>query len=367
MNNFKNILVVRTDRIGDVILTTPSLKKLRELYPESKITLMVSSLTKDLLKGNPYIDGIIEDDQNRKNKGFFGFIKFLYLLKKNRYDLAIIFHTKKRTNALCYLAQIPVRLGYKNNKFGFLLTHPIFDVRVQGNRHESQYCLDVLNYIPGVSTQKTEENLEAIGFDLYVAQDEDSDYWADILFEQEGLSSEKGVIAIHAGASDTEKRCSAPFFADLIESLIDRYNTKILLIGASYIKDVSIKILSEIKEVYKEDIIDLVGLTSLMQVVSLLRKTSLLISNDSGPVHLASALKIPVISLFIRNKPGVNPERWYPLGKKSKYLSVAKQKILPKGSSRYKSLILTEFENPQWQDFISKDRILEAVDSLFKL
>lgn len=362
-----NILVIRTDRIGDIILTTPVFQEIRRIYPGAKITVLVSSLTKDLIQGNPFVDEVLVDERSGRHKGIGGFFSLAFDLRSRKFDLAIVYHTKKRTNALGFIAGIPVRVGYKNNKYGFLLTHPVEDIRIQGMLHESQYCLKVLDSLPGVTARSEPISLESIGDHLYVSRDRDSDAWADILFEKKGIEKNPYVIAIHPGASDKEKTCSPEFFAEVSEGLIHRYNAAIIIVGARNVKDDAAAIRIHIQEKYRKSVVDLVGETSLDQLVSLLRKTSLLISNDSGPVHVAAALKTRVISLFVRNEPGINPERWHPLGKFSRYLAVPANRDADKVQDVRKSLFLSGLKNPEWQEFITKDRILEEVDSLFKL
>ena len=132
MQDYKNILIIRTDRIGDVRLTTPAIHALRKTYPKARISILVAPLTEDLVKGNPDIDEVIVDDRRNQHHGPLGYLKLTRLLKSKNYDLAINFHTKKRTNLLCYLAGIPNRLGYHNKKFGFLLTQKIYDRRPKG-------------------------------------------------------------------------------------------------------------------------------------------------------------------------------------------------------------------------------------------
>src|SRR3990167_2028582 len=141
---FKNILIIRTDRIGDVVLTTPAIKALRDAFPQARMTILVSPGTKDLVEGNELLDEVLIDDRHGEHRGLFGYGKIVSLLRRRKFDLVINYHTKKRTNLLCFLAGIPVRTGYKNNKFGFLLNRPVKDERHFGKKHEAQYCLDIL-------------------------------------------------------------------------------------------------------------------------------------------------------------------------------------------------------------------------------
>ena len=140
---YRNILIVRTDRIVDVILTTPVIQALRTAFPRSRIAMMVAPPCRELVEGNPYLDEVIVDDKKNKHKGGWGTWKLVRQLRRKKFDVAVILHTKHRTNLICFLAGIPIRVGYENEKFGFLLTKKLRDTRPWGIKHESEYCLDV--------------------------------------------------------------------------------------------------------------------------------------------------------------------------------------------------------------------------------
>jgi heptosyltransferase II len=305
---FQNILIVRTDRIGDVVLTTPAIKALREAYPAARISVLVTPVTVDLVKGNPYIDEILVDDRSRHHKGLFGSLRLAREIRLKKFDLAILFHTKRRYNLACYTARIPCRLGYKNKKFGFLLTHPVKDVRNSGAKHEAEYCMDVLKAI----------GIEGEDLDIFVPLQKEAEAWALGWMQENNIRSNE-FIAIHPGASDLTKCWPTANFALLMDRLAERYALKIILIGSPQTMPVAGEILRQSHDPSK--FMDLTGKTSLAQMVSLLRRTRLLISNDSGPVHVAAGLGTSVISLFLRDQPGINAGRWKPLGPKSFILS----------------------------------------------
>jgi len=305
---FQNILIVRTDRIGDVVLTTPAIKAVSQAYPGSRISILLSPATYDLVHGNPYVDEILFDDRALLHKGPLGFLRLVREISSKKFDLVIIFHTKRRYNLACFAARIPCRLGYKNNKFGFMLTHPLKDTRSLGEKHEAEYCMEVLKAI-GI------ENKE---LDLFVPVQKDAEEWMLNWMTENNLKSNE-LIVIHPGASDPAKCWSSANFAKLVDALIDRYNFKIVLIGSTPTIPLALDIMSQVR--FSSNLIDLTGKTTLAQSVSLLRHSRLLISNDSGPVHVAAGVGISVISLFLRDQPGINAERWQPLGLKSFILS----------------------------------------------
>ena len=344
---YKNILIVRTDRIGDVVLTTPAIRALRQSYPESRISILVTPITEDIVKGNECIDEVIVDDRQKEHKGLRGYINLVQTLRRKKFDLAIIYHTKKRTNLTCFLAGIPVRMGYKNNKFGFLLNWPVSDVRHKGERHEAQYCLDVLKAL-GVQS-------DDLKLDLPV--DEQSFRWVEQSWKKHGITDKDRLVAIHPGASDPAKRWPDNRFAQLMDILIEQYSAKIFIIGNSDTGDTSKSIIS----LLKGNAIDLTGNTTIGQLAGLLARCDLLVSNDSGPVHIAAGVGTPVVSIFTRNQPGINPQRWRPLGEKSRVVSV--KPFQSDGVSFRKAQAM----DVKYLELIETAEVLEAVDSIFKL
>ncbi|MBL8012857.1 MAG: glycosyltransferase family 9 protein [Candidatus Omnitrophica bacterium] len=301
MRKFQNVLIIRTDKIGDVVLTTPAIAAVRSNLPQAKITVLVSGSTKALLQSDPNIDELIVDDRINENKGWMGFWKLVDIVKQRRFDCVIIFHTKRRTNLLSFYAGIPVRIGYKDKNFGFLLTHGIKDDRFLGIKHEVDYCLDLLKNL----------NFKVDGFRPVLSVDPDARQFIDQWIRENRLSG-KRIIAIHPGASDLTKCWPVESFARLIDELAAIPESAVVVFGAGE----TVKLIHTIRTQSSAKFFDLSGKTSLAQIIALLSRSHVLVSNDSGPVHVAAALGIYVVSLFLRNQPGINAERWKPFGEK---------------------------------------------------
>ena len=138
MKEFRNILIVRTDRMGDVVLTTPALKALREAHPKARISILVSAYTKAIVEGNPYVNEVLADDRKRTHRGWIGFWRLVSEVRKRKFDAAVIYHTKRRTNWLCFFAGIPYRLGYTDTIQDY---EPIHFVRVVWPEGQTIYPL----------------------------------------------------------------------------------------------------------------------------------------------------------------------------------------------------------------------------------
>ena len=216
--DYRNILIVRTDRIGDVVLTTPVIAALRRAYPTSRISIMVTPMTRELVDGNPALDEVIVDDRAGVHNGPLGFIRLVRLVRSRRYDVALIYHTKKRTNSLFFLAGIPRRIGYHNNKFGFLLTDKIADTRPRGIKHEVEYCLDLVRYM-GVVVDS---------WKLFIPVHKDSEEWAGRFLRDNGAHDGQRLIAIHAGASCPSRRWSLDKFIELIKRVAGRHGVHVV-------------------------------------------------------------------------------------------------------------------------------------------
>ena len=304
-HGFKRILIVRTDRIGDLLLSAPVIKALRRKYPNSYIAMMVSPDTKDIVEENPYLDEVIIYDKDVKHRGWAETFKFAKNLKKKGFDISIILHPTNRAHLVTYLAGIPQRLGYER-KLGFLLTDKIPHTKQLGLKHELEYNLDLLKYI-GIETQDK---------DLFMPIKDESEMVVEKVFAYSGIKKTDRVLAIHPCASCLSKIWPAERFAQAADILAQKHGLKIVVVAGS--KDIA-----RAQDVIKNmrcGVVDLAGKVSVSQLASVLKRCALFISNDSGPVHMAVALGIPVISIFGRSQAGLSPRRWGPTGKASKVL-----------------------------------------------
>jgi heptosyltransferase-2 len=297
----KRILIVRTDRIGDVLLSTPVIKAMRDAYPNAYIAMMVSPYTKDIVDGNPYLDEVIIYDKDGKHKSWLGSIKFAIKLKKKRFNLAIVLHPTNRVHLITFFAGIPRRIGY-NKKLGFLLTDRIKHTKQLGEKHELEYNLDLIRYL----------GIEVKDKNLFMPIKPESETRINNLLAQVGLKDTDKFLAIHPGASCPSKIWPNERFAQVADKLIEKYDFKVIIVAGP--KDVSLA--QNIIKHLHYPAVNLAGRTSVSQLASLLKRCQLFISNDSGPVHIGVAVGVPVISIFGRSQKGLSPKRWGPIGKK---------------------------------------------------
>ncbi len=310
------ILLVRTDRIGDVLLTTPAIGYLRQKMPEAKFSLLVSPQTKELVQGHPEIEEILVLDKRGRHRGLWGSYRFIRLLKKRGFDTALIFHPTVRVHLLLFLAGIPRRIGYRK-KMGWFLTHWVKDQRHLGNQHEVDNVLDFIDQSRLGSTKASRS------YRLWIASSEQADQRISKYLESFAVREEERLIAIHPGAGCPSKQWPLERFVEVAKGF-GAQGYRVIFVGGKEDFRVREELSKcEVQDVrYKavKEIIDLSGQTTLLELSSLLRRCRLLISNDSGPVHVAVASGTPALSIFGRNQRGLSPTRWRPLGPNDRYL-----------------------------------------------
>jgi lipopolysaccharide heptosyltransferase II len=302
--NFKRILICRTDRIGDVILSTPVITALRNAYPSAYIAMMVRPYTKDIVQGNPDLDEVIIYDKDPLEKSVFRFLKFANRIRKKKFDLALILHPANMIHLLALSAAIPVRVGY-DRKAGFLLTQRVPHLKHLGQKHEMEYTLDMVRVI----------GIEPRDKALFVSVSPDSEKWVEELFREKGLTYQNKILALHPGSSCKSKMWPAERFAQAARELSRVKGFKVLILGSPQEKELA----ADVNKLLDGQAIDLSG-TTISQDISILKRCALLITTDCGTMHMASALGVPQVVIFGRNQPGLSVSRWGPTGKNSRVL-----------------------------------------------
>lgn len=296
----KRILIIRTDRIGDVTLSTPVVKALREAHPEAYIAFMVRPYARDIVEGNPWLDEVIIYDKHGAHKGFLATLFFAWRLRSKRFDTALILHPTNRAHIIAFAAGIPERIGW-GRKLPALLTKSLRDEKYLGEKHEFEYTLDILRSV----------SVEVRDKSLYLPVRERDEASIIKKLSERGVAGSDTLLAVHPGASCPSKRWPYDRFASLISRLKSRYDAKIVLVSGP--EDAAG--LAELREALRDEVVDISGETSVGELAALLKRCRLFISNDSGPVHIAAAVGTPSVVIFGRKQPGLSPRRWGPTGK----------------------------------------------------
>jgi heptosyltransferase-2 len=297
----KKILVMRYRFIGDTVLTVPFLRNLREACPEAQIDLMIEPFSGQVIEGCPYVDRIIPFEfktihtySAASSRGKFeGYRYYWNFIRKNGYDAAFALKRSLSSALLVRAAGVPRRIGFATEGRGILLTDR---VAYRHDQHEVQNFLDCLRIldIPVRSTT----------LELWPTQKNDER--ARSLFREAGWKHNDLVIVIHAAASLPAKQWPADRFAAVMRVMRDKYNTRFIYTGAKG----DAALYRKIEKLGPFGGLDLCGVTNLRENISVYRAASLFFGVDSGPMHMAAAVGIPVAALF-----GPTDERkWRPWG-----------------------------------------------------
>ncbi len=301
------ILITRTDRIGDLVVSTPVFKAVRERFPQAWIAALVFLENRELVEGNPYLNEVLLYDKKGSERGLWGNLVFAGKLRKKKFDLVIHLHATNRMHQITFLAGIPVRMGWTRKSAG-LLTHGQKDIKSEGLKHEAEYNFELLKPL-GIETPAA--------FETFVPVSDRAHKSLGELTAHLGIPEDKPWVVINPSSSCPSKMWPVSRFAELVDALGEQFAPVVMIIGGPKDKGLAEKM--RLCSKYA-GLFDLTGKLSLGMLSILLKKSNLLISNDSGPVHIASAVGTPVISIFGRNQPGLSPQRWRPLGKDARVI-----------------------------------------------
>jgi len=282
--NTKKVLVIKLSAIGDVILSVPSLRAIRNKYTDAKIKVLVGGASKDVLKKCPYIDEIIVYDYKGYDKGIGGFLRKSSFLRKMNFDISIDLQNNRRSHLMAAFSFIPLRQGYGKGKFGYLLNRKVKDVVKEKDPISHQaHLLKVL----GVTME--DKRLE-----LWPSRSDEE--WADRFLGDAWVSSEQLLVGINPGASVKwgTKRWPLEAFARLCDMLSTELGARVIVTGT---KEDS-QIASELIGLCRNRPINAVGKSTLMQLSALVRRCRVFVTSDSAPMHVAAAMGVGFVALF---------------------------------------------------------------------
>ena len=292
------ILIIHTAFIGDIVLSTPLLKRVKEMYPEAKITYVTTPVGATILRNNPHITEIIEYDKRGNHSGIKGLLALGRRLRYENFNMVLTPHRYLRSSILSWLTRSPKRIGYDIASGALLFTDKI---KYDKTKHEVEKLLSFLGDVP----KNPRENYP---IELYPSKKEKEA--VDKIWEDNSLSSEK-VIAIAPGSKWFTKKWPLEYFNKVIELLV-KDGIKVIVIGG---KDELF-----LNVVNHKNIIDLRGKTTLLELAEVLKRVKIVLTNDSSPIHIASAFaNTKIIAIF---GPTVKEFGFFPWSENSKVLEI---------------------------------------------
>ena len=286
----KKILVIHTAFPGDIILLTPLLKAISALLEPEQFTVLTTPIGKEILENFSFISSFIIYDKNLSEKGLRGFIKKLVTIKSNKFDLAIIPHRSLRSALLALFSGIKERIGFiehKNLFISFLYTKRIKRMKKLHEVEKNMLLISSLLYKP-----LEHNDINAYPVEIPTSS-EDELSTIKLLDSKINLDN---TVLIAPCSNWATKMWPDEYFVELIR-LLKKENYNIILIGSNSMHD--LEICKNITESLNNlQIVNLAGKTTLRNLSVLCLKSSFMISNDSAPMHIAAAHRVPLIAIF---------------------------------------------------------------------
>ena len=283
LDQIRRILILRMGPLGETLLTTPVLRALRRRFPEAYIAYMTAPGREELVSENPNIDEVITYSVSIP--------KLIYEMAKRSYQMVVILQPTFRLVLHTFLARIPFRIGFETNSGKGRLLHAAVPNNI--DQHETARYLDVVR---GVGIEPDSEEPEM--FVNAAAQG-----WADNFLREVDFSANRPLIGLNPGSGSESRRWSKAGFAQVGDRLHQNYNAQIFITAG----DAEGSLPHEVADLMSCSPIVLTGMTP-MQLGAMLQKCRLYISNDTGPMHMSTAVKTPTIALFGAS----NPRQWGP-------------------------------------------------------
>lgn len=292
-STYKNILVINTMHIGDLMLVTPALRTLRANYPKAHIALLTDKPLADLVRYNENIDECILIDKHGRDKGILALIRFIRQIRKRHFDLVINYHRNERASAIASFSGGKKIVGYAQPFFHRFFDHwmpnlAMADTPKDKVMHQTLCHLKVLQEAAGCT------KLDDRGLEMWLPPEEEkkaSDLW------QKEFAEDDRVIAFNIGASWMTKRWIDAYFAECADHFIQEGYHIAFLGGPTDVAIVKACI-EKMKEKDSPKVHVFTGKVSLTVLAGLLRRCCLFLTTDSGPMHVGVAMNVPIVTMF---------------------------------------------------------------------
>src|SRR3989338_5830971 len=353
----KNILILNLTRMGDLLQTTPLIAGLKEKYPDSKITLLANKNFADICNDIPFIDELHTFDIKQfapKKTGDEPSLLLIYNyleglvdeMKEKRFDAVINLSHSKLSAIFTSLLNVPDVRGLTSTSYGHrVIRHPWLNYfcNVIFNRNYNRFNL--------VDIYMKSGDVQPFSKRLFLNSSNESEKFADEFLEKNGVSDGDMLIGFQPASSRPDRRWSSDSFAKLGLELVKKYGAKIIIFGVPSEKDVGDEIQSKIDG----RAINAAGKTSVRELSALLKRCHLLVTNDTGTMHVAAAVGTKVVALFFAHAL-VHETGPYGEG------HIILQADIPCSPCSHH----TNCKNPVCKDYITVEDVLAAVEMINK-
>jgi heptosyltransferase-2 len=292
----RRVVVRGVNWVGDAVMTIPALRELRRVLPHAHITLATRSWAEGLFRDADFLDDLLIYD--RRPRDLRAVARQTREWHRRRFDLALLFQNAFEAALIAATARVPVRMGYATDRRGALLTHTLSLPDWRAERHEVFYYLNLVaeleRFLYGSSQVKEREPEFALNIsEMRKAQ-------AREFLSSQGVRLDGPLVALCPGSTNSRaKRWPAERYAALADRFTTETGASVLLIGSPDEVEVS----REVVERMQHNPFMLTGRTDLAQAINVLSLADVLITNDTGPAHIAAALNRPTLVIFGPTEP----------------------------------------------------------------
>jgi heptosyltransferase-2 len=285
------ILIRTTNWVGDLVMTTPAIEAVRANFPESTLAVLARPWVTPLLENHPAVNHVLP---LQTGNGFIShtveIIKTAGLLRKMKFDLAVIFQNAFEAALLAYLGGIRFRIGYNTDSRGFLLSHSVIRDGEVLNVHQVEYYLSILRAM-GWEAESRDPR-------VFVAE-KDQEAIRSLLLSK-GIGEDHFLLGLSPGAVfGPAKRWPAERFAAIGDWAADRWGAKIVVMGSQGEMDIC----NAVSHSMKHDPVNICGSTKLGEAMALIERCQFFVTNDSGLMHITAALDVPMVAIFGSTDP----------------------------------------------------------------
>jgi heptosyltransferase-2 len=283
------LLIRATNWVGDAILAMPALQAVRKRFPEAEVSILALPYVADIYRGQGVASDLIVYDRNGEHAGIRGKERLAVELKAKKFDAAVLLQNAFDAAWIVWRAGIPERIGYNRDARGLLLTKPI---AVPGAReipaHEKFYYLELLKRVGWIDSLP---DVAEISLQVTAEQARKAEQTLQSFGSQSGAVR----LAVGAGAAYGSAKCWPPErFAAAINQLVKERKAEIILFGAQGEAAVA----AVIQQGLDQAALDLTGKTQIADLPALLSRCTIFLGNDSGAMHVAAAVGLPVVAVF---------------------------------------------------------------------
>lgn len=292
----KNLLIVRTDRIGDVVLSLPLAGLVKKKYPNCRITFLMRRYTKALADNNPYIDEIL----TLKEKGGLILVgENIKQIKEKKFDTAIIVYPTFKSAFIIFFSRIKYRIGTGYRWYSLLFNEKLFEHRKYAGKHELEFNVQLLEKF-GINEKINTENVQFHFAPKPLAEKKVENFLSAL-----EIKKNVPVIIFHPGSGGSAIDLPIDKFKELVCMSANKLNAEIWLTGSEAEKQLCEKISEGIR------VKNFAGKFDLHELIAFINKSDIFVSNSTGPIHIAAALGKYTIGFYPKIL-ACSPQRWGP-------------------------------------------------------